>query len=495
MGRFTFWAVLALTVAAFAAFSTSALAQTSPGGTVTAVYTLPLTRLGAAINAARPGTIANDRAVNLGGIGSDLWHDATDPADTFWMLTDRGPNGQIPVNGQTRRTFPVPDFTPILLKVQLMPDSTLKILQTLPLVGQSGKPITGLSNLKGIDEDPYNFDAQQLLTWNESGLDTEGLVRTPNGDFWLVDEYSASLVRTDSTGKVLKRYVPQGVALPNADYPVADALPAIFSKRTANRGFEGVAITPDGKTLVLALQSPLRHPDAATGNASRNTRFLTFDVATEKITGEYVYQFQPFAEFKTSRASEMKVSSIVAIDANNFLVDERTDQVAKVYRIDLSKATNILGTKWDQTATSPALEAIDNVMPQGITPLPKSLVVDLSQFKEMPEKIEGLSIIGANTLVVANDNDFSFSEKADASGNFADPGVRSRVVVLNLPGGFTGVAAPFTAAALAAAPAPPKTGGAGLLEGSSTAVPALAITLALAAMTVGRLATHKGRRP
>jgi hypothetical protein len=487
--------VLVLLLGAFGAVATSGLAQTSPLGTVVSVHTLPLTRLGTAVNAGRPATVTNDRAINLGGIGSDLWHDPKDPNDTFWMLTDRGPNGQIVVGTATRRTFPVPDFTPLILQVQLVNDGTIKVLKTLPLLGQSGKPITGLSNLAGgIDEEPYDYAAQGLLTYNQSGLDTEGLVRTPNGDFWLVDEYSTSLVRVDTTGKVLKRYVPEGVALPTADYPVAGALPAIFAKRTANRGFEGIAITPDGKTLLLALQSPLRHPDAAVGNASRNTRFLTFDIATEKVTGEYVYQFQNYQEFKAPRASEMKVSSVVALDATTFLVDERTDAVAKVYRIDLSKATNILGSKWDAAATSPALEALSDVVPQGITPLPKWLVVDLSQFSQMPGKVEGISVIGSNTLVVANDNDFSFSEKADAAGNFADPGVRSQVLVLNLPGGFTGVAAPFLATVqAAAAPAPAKTGTAGPLPATSAGAMAVGIALAALAGVLIARRTTRGR--
>src|SRR5262245_4174104 len=50
--------------------------------------------------------VVNDHGVDLGGIGSDLWHGAGDGPGTYWMITDRGPNGEDP------RTFPVPEFTP-----------------------------------------------------------------------------------------------------------------------------------------------------------------------------------------------------------------------------------------------------------------------------------------------------------------------------------------------------------------------------------------------
>ena len=460
-------------------------AQTAPAAMLTSVATLQPIRLAAAMNAARPETIANDRGINLGGLGSGLWRTPADPAGVYWTITDRGPNGLIPVDGTNRRTFPAPDFSPAIVKVQAQ-GQTLTVLETLILTGTSGRPITGLPNLVGADEVPYAYDAQGLLTYNQSGLDTEDLVRTPNGDFWTVDEYSTSLVRIDSTGKVLKRYVPVGVKLPTADYPVVEALPAIFARRTPNRGFEGLAITPDSKTLVLALQSPLRHPTTPIGNASRNTRFLTFDIATEKITGEYLYQFQPHTEFGAApTAAEMKVSALAAIDSTIILVDERTDPIAKIYRVDLSKATNILGTRWDDPATTPALEALNEASPGGIVALPKFLVADLGTLPNIPGKIEGLVILSPTSIAIMNDNDFSFSEKWDAQGNFTDPGVRIQLLTISIPGGFTGVPAPFLVAPAAApAPAPAKTGNAGPLPAGST-VPVVAFAILAVAAVFG----------
>ena len=71
------------------------------------------------------------------------------------------------------------------------------------------------------------------------------------------------------------------------------SVPEIYGlKRKLNRGFEGLAISPDDKTLYIALQSPLVNPTTAAGNVARNTRILAFDINREEIVGEYVYRFQ-----------------------------------------------------------------------------------------------------------------------------------------------------------------------------------------------------------
>src|SRR5215212_783934 len=405
----------------------------SPAGRVTAVYTLPDTPIAAFQNAKLPGSIANDRKLLLGGIGSDLWHQPGDPPDRFWMITDRGPNGQILVDLVPRRTFSVPEFTPTIMKVRAA-DGRIEIVEALPIVGQSGKPITGLANLEGRDEAPYDFAAETALPYNVNGMDTEALVRLSSGDFWVVDENSPSLVKIDARGKVVKRLVPEGLALPGADYPVVEALPAIYGKRKINRGFEGLAISPDEKTLYLVLQSPLLNPDLLTGNPSRMTRILAFDLASEKPTAEYVYRFDAVGDFDLTAnrpPTEMKLSSGVAVDQDALLILERTDWVAKVYRVTLSQATNILGSAWDDPATIPSLETSNNPAAIGVNVLPKALVIDLHEIEGMPDKIEGIALLDRGTLVVANDNDFDIGT-FDADGNNVGAGFKSRILVITL---------------------------------------------------------------
>jgi hypothetical protein len=402
---------------------------------VIATYTLPDTPIKSFQNALLPGSVANDRKVLLGSVGSDLWHGPKDPRDEFWMITDRGPNGQFAVDGKNRRTFWVPEFNPTIVRVKTE-GKAIKILDAIPIVGQSGKPVTGLPNLKDIDEAPYNYLAQELLPLNPNGLDTEGLVRTSAGDFWISEEYSPSILHVDRTGKVIKRYIPEGLNLESTDYPVAKVLPSIYAKRKINRGFEGIALSGDEKTLYMVLQSPLLNPDRKSGDASRNTRVLLFDIPSEKVTAEYVYRFDVSKEFDPNPKNtpdEMKLSGVIAMNPSTLLILERTDLVAKLYSVDLSQATNILASKWNDAKTAPALETLADPATAEVQVLPKTLVLDLSTIKGMPEKIEGIALLDQNTLAVANDNDFDSEEnKYDAEGNNVGKGKISQILTISL---------------------------------------------------------------
>lgn len=405
------------------------------GDKVLGIYTVPDIAIKEFQNKKLPGTVSNDRKVLLGSLGSDLWHGPTDPPNEFWMLTDRGPNGQIAVDGKNRRTFWVPEFAPTILRVRTR-GKNVEILDSIPIVGQSGKAVTGLSNLKDFDEAPYNYSAQELLPYNPNGLDTEGLVRSRSGEFWVVEEYGPSIVHVAKDGKVIKRYVPADSKLAGTDYPLAKVLPAIYNKRKTNRGFEGVALSRDEKLLYIVLQSPLANPDRKIGDASRNTRVLVFDIGAEKVAAEYVYRFDVSKQFDPNPKNtpdEMKLSGVVALNPNTLLILERTDLVAKLYSVDLRAATNILDSQWDDLATSPALEALDDPANSDIRVLPKTLVVDLSALKGVPEKVEGVAVLDARTLAIANDNDFDSEESQyDEGGNNIGKGKKSQILVILL---------------------------------------------------------------
>lgn len=329
----------------------------------------------------------------------------------------------------------MPEFNPTILRVKIEGES-IQVRQTIPIVGRSGKPVTGMPNLNGVDETPYDHTAQKEFSFNVSGIDTEGLVRTKSGEFWLTDEYSPSLIRVDANGKVVKRFVPAGLSLPGADYPVEASLPAVLGKRKINRGFEGLGISSDEKSIYLVLQSPLGIPDRKAGEESRNTRVFVFDRETERVTAEYVYRFEEATEFDPRprmNRDEMKLSAVVYLNPSTLLILERTDWVAKLYTVDLSKATNILKSKWDDPSTTPSLEALEDPASAAIRALPKSLVLDLSRFKDMPEKIEGVAVIDRNTIAISNDNDFDSEEsKYDEQGNNVGKGKVSQIFVVAL---------------------------------------------------------------
>lgn len=378
---------------------------------------------------------AVDRGIVMGGVGSDLYPAAA--PDEYWMITDRGPNGQVEVDGTDRRTFPVPTYDPLILRVRVEAPSTLRITQVIPLRTADGRPVTGVSNDADRDEKPYDYTATTELPTNPSGLDTEGMVRAPGGEFWLSEEYSPSILRVSPDGTVLTRYVPKGVTLPGAGYPVVEALPAVLATRDGNRGFESLALSPDARTLYAAVQSPLANPDGDAAETSRSVRVLALDTATGEPTAQYVYRMEDVAGFDPAAEgdqSEMKISGLAWYGPDQLLVDERTDDVARLYVVALSGATNILGGVLDDPAHTPGLEAAD---PAGVTPLAKTLLLDVTAaVPGAPRKIEGIAVRDPSTVVLANDNDFDMRdgpEAFDAQGMLRDTGIPSRLLVVRLP--------------------------------------------------------------
>ncbi|WP_416985486.1 esterase-like activity of phytase family protein [Streptomyces sp. T028] len=427
------FAVLAALVMAGPASAGTASGQAH----VTRTATLGDIPLGTFSNGLLPGTVDDDRGVDLGGIGSDIY-----PAGRkgeFWTVTDRGPNGQIKIDGKKRRTFPVPGFDPAIVRIRVAGDS-VKVLDALPITTSSGKPVTGLSNQEGRDEAPYSYDARSPLSYNPNGLDTEGVVRTADGSFWLIDEYGPSLVHVSARGKVLTRYVPEGLNLEGADYAVVEALPSVLLHRKINRGFEGLAQLPGGD-LVLAVQSPLSLPDTDAGEASRTTRLLRFSPRKKAVTAEYAYRFDPVNVVDPSEddTSELKISSVVAVGGDRLLVEERTDKAARLQVVRLTRGANILGARWDDDTTSPSLEQLADPAASGVPVLSKRLVVDLGTVEGVPGKIEGVARVDRDTLALINDNDFGMTDGTgafDAQGRLVDSGIETSVTYVRLPRGI-----------------------------------------------------------
>ncbi|WP_406443812.1 esterase-like activity of phytase family protein [Streptomyces sp. NBC_00631] len=428
---------LPLVLAAALVAAGTAEASSSGEAHVTRTATLGDIPLGAFSNALLPGSVDNDRGVDLGGIGSDIY-----PAGRkgeYWTVTDRGPNGQIKVDGKKRRTFPVPGFDPAIVKIRVLGDA-IKVIDAIPITTSSGKAVTGLSNQASRDEAPYSYDAKTPLSYDPDGLDTEGIVRAADGTFWLVDEYGPSLVHLSARGKVLTRYVPKGLNLTGTGYPVVEALPSVFLHRKINRGFEGLALLPDGD-LVMALQSPLSLPDGDAGDASRTTRLLRFSPREKAVTAEYAYRFDPVNVVDPSEddTSELKISSIVAVGGDRLLVEERTDKAARLEVVKLDRRSDILGGVYDDDTASPSLEQLDDPAAAGVPVLGKRLVVDLNTVTGVPLKIEGIARVDHDTLALINDNDFGMTDGAgafDAQGRLVDSGIETTLVYVRLPKGL-----------------------------------------------------------
>ena len=151
----------------------------------------------------------------------------SDGSMEFYCITDRGPNADIPTyiqNGKKipGKFFPVPDFTPSIgiLKVD---KNSAKIIKSIPLKKDSnaisGKVIPS-GQVGSTGEIALNFNMQNLGT-DINGLDTEGIARDKDGNFWLCDEYGPFIVKVDANGNILEKYGP-GIGLPQI---IADRVP------------------------------------------------------------------------------------------------------------------------------------------------------------------------------------------------------------------------------------------------------------------------------
>jgi hypothetical protein len=188
--------------------------------------------------------------------------------------------------------------------------------------------------------------------------------------------------------------------------------------RTANKGMEGLAITPDGTTLVGIIQNALIQDANQGGNATKLLRIVSIDVASG-ATQEHAYLL----------TTGTGVSEILAINSHEFLVDERdgkgregagdgssNDAVVKqLFKIDLDGAVDVS----NQDGLTAATHAVTKTL---FLDLVSALTGNGIAANRIPAKIEGIAFgpdvrvdnhTRIHTLWISNDNDFLLST-ADA---------------------------------------------------------------------------------
>ncbi|GAB3756125.1 esterase-like activity of phytase family protein [Spirosoma pomorum] len=353
-------------------------------------------------------TAPNGTIIYNGGFGSALATDPTD-ANVFYLLTDRGPNAA--GSAANSIIFGKDDFTPQIGKFRLV-NNQLVLEQTILLKNAAGQLLTGLPNPSGqgsTGETALDLNGQPI-TPDPNGLDSEGLVRASDGSFWISDEYGPHIVHVDATGKTLERINPFGTGTGGR------TLPKVLARRRPNRGMEGLTITPDGKTLVGLMQSPMYNPSSSAVSGSTVLRVVTFDIATG-ATKQYPYLME--------NASLTGCSEIAAITSTTFLALERDGDYGgnpakpatfkRIYKFDLAGATDISDPtnadagKLYNGLTVEQLKDKAGLQNAGVVPVTKTLVFDLlTQISPVypHDKAEGIALIGNNRLAISNDDDF-----------------------------------------------------------------------------------------
>ncbi|ONI87424.1 hypothetical protein ALI144C_08470 [Actinosynnema sp. ALI-1.44] len=232
-------------------------------------------------------------------------------------------------------------------------------------------------------------------------IDPESIVRAGDGTYWVGDEFGPYLLHFDRTGRLLA-----------APYP----LPGVFAPEnpggTANlpgsKGFEGVSISPDGRTLNALLEGTVA------GDEPGTLRLNEFDIASGRFTGKrWIYQLG---------SPNLAIGDAIAVDRDRLLVIERDSGQganAKIKRVHLADKRDRDGDgKLDKTLVA---DLMDIANPRGIGGFGKTFTFPF-------QTIEDLVLLDDRTLGVLNDNNFPFS-----SGRTPGKPDDNEFIVLRLP--------------------------------------------------------------
>src|SRR5262249_28868246 len=132
---------------------------------------------------------------------------------------------------------------------------------------------------------------------------------------YISDEYGPYVYEFDRlTGARLRSFaLPSSFFVTNLQSVGNNEISGNTSGRTANKGMEGLAITPDGRTLVGIMQNALIQARLEGGAAANLLRMVTIDIASGRVTHQYAYVL----------TAGTGVSEIVALNDHEFFVDER----------------------------------------------------------------------------------------------------------------------------------------------------------------------------
>ncbi|GAB2844211.1 esterase-like activity of phytase family protein [Lentzea nigeriaca] len=213
-------------------------------------------------------------------------------------------------------------------------------------------------------------------------IDIESVTRTADGTYWMGDEFGPYLLHFDRAGRLMAPPVP----LPGVRAPEN---PAGNPNLGGSKGFEGITLSPDGKTINALLEGTVA------GDEPGTLRLNEFDIASNTFTGKtWRYQLE---------ATNFAIGDAIAVDSNRLLIVERDSAqgadaiVKRVYLAD--KRDRDHDGKLDKTLVADLLNLAN----------PKHVGGQADPFKFPFVTIEDVTILDDRTLAVLNDNNFPSS--------------------------------------------------------------------------------------
>jgi hypothetical protein len=337
------------------------------------------------------GTAADRRL----GYFSDIYYDAT--RKEWWGLSDRGPGGGL-LNYETRvQRFEV-DISATGSISNFRVVETVKFMRgTQPFNGIAPSPTSALGN----------------------AFDPEGIVINPkNGNLLVSDEYGPSLYEFTRAGQFVRAFTtPAGLIPRTSSTGVANfaADTGNTAGKRTNRGFEGLAISPDGLFVYAMLQSAMLNEGG--GNGVHN-RIVKFDATTGTAVAQYAYRMKRSGEGQG-------ISALVALGNDKFLVLERNNRGIgagaalatadkEVYQIDLAGAVDVTNI------TLPTTDVLAGAVMKGEKVMDLAINTLTALGNKSPEKWEGLAIgpqlaNGNYVVLVGTDNDYSVTQTSSGT--------------------------------------------------------------------------------
>lgn len=317
----------------------------------------------------------------------------------FYGVTDRGPSLDLTLadgsEAENTKVFPSPEFTPSIGIITIK-DGQAVIEESITLKNADGEPLTGLPLPSGevgaTGETALDINMNEL-EYDSEGFDPEGIAVDSEGNFWLADEYGPFIAKFNANGVLQKMYTP------------GDGLPQILASRIANRGFEGITITPSGN-IIASVQSVLD----VNGETAKTSTFIRL-VELNPETGETKMYAYPVALDEYSSPKNCKLGDIYALDNDTVLIVEQgklADGSMRniIYKVELANATDITDLEYNEKALEYAsAEELASVIQYA----EKEVYINLRDLNWTAEKAEGICITDKGDLAVMIEDDFGLA--------------------------------------------------------------------------------------
>lgn len=225
----------------------------------------------------------------------------------------------------------------------------------------------------------------RLLTgWD---FDIESMQVAPDGTIWFGEELGPYLLHTDAQGRLLEAPIPTpGVKSPSNPTLVAGEQPNLAN----SKGFEGMAIAPEGRSLHAMLEGPV------TGDPATDLRVYDVRLAKGRVPTYFSGSYDVYRLESPSNA----IGDHIAVNDHQFLTIERDNGSGP-------------------TAVFKRIYLVDDRDRDRDGRLDKTLLVDLMDLAN-PDRvggfgdpftfpyvtIEDVELVDADTIAVLNDNNY-----------------------------------------------------------------------------------------